>query len=559
MIPVGAALALLALTVVVAGRVVLPALIYRIYVRSTAENRPIRPDVAKGAGTFDIDYFACAVDLSRGDLVLDLVRPRTRYLQIGLYDTGADAIPTAHLTSASLPPGLPGEPLSLRIVRDARGAADALTLDAAGRTRTFLMVRALDPEEKMSPPALRPAPSVPVVPGLPVVGNLLPFLRDPIRFVQQAVRDHGDIVVVNGLLTNDGDDWRRRRKLIQPAFRQERIRAYSRLVPELADRLVDRWTEGETRDIHADMSGFTLDIVTRALFGRDVSDRAAQVGEALDVWMRRYENPLVFVAPWLDHLPTRFNRRLRRGHANLEAVVRQLIAEARAESGQAEGTDLLSTLVRLQDEEGRGLTDEELRDEVITLLLAGHETTSNVLAWTWMLLSRSPGARRALDEELGAVLGGRAPAYDDIGRLPYVEAVVKESMRLYPPAWQLGRDAVEDVTLGGYAIPKGANIFIAPVAIHRDARWFPEPEAFRPERWLDGSTTALPRGAWLPFGAGPRICIGGTFAMMELVLAVATIARRVRLELAEGFIPEPQPSVTLRPRAGMRMVVRGKA
>jgi cytochrome P450 len=364
----------------------------------------------------------------------------------------------------------------------------------------------------------------------------------------------GRVIFGNGLLTSEGDFWRRQRRLAQPAFHRDRIASYGTTMSGCTEKMLEGWRPGETRDIHQDLMRLTLAIVGKTLFGADVEGEAADVGRALEVSLTEFPrllNPLRRLGAAI--LPTRRNRALKQAVRDLDRIVFDLIRRKR-ESGRDTG-DLLSMFLAARDEDGSGMTDQQLRDESLTLFLAGHETTAIALTWTFYLLSQNPAVRRKLEEELDAVLAERAPAAADLPRMPFTESVVKESLRLYPPAWAMGRTAVEDVDLKGYRLAKGGSVLVSPWVTHRDPRFFEEPDAFRPERWADPRMKDLPKFAYFPFGGGPRICIGNQFAMMEAILATATVARRFRLSLAPGHPVETFPSITLRPRHGMRMTV----
>jgi cytochrome P450 len=303
----------------------------------------------------------------------------------------------------------------------------------------------------------------------------------------------------------------------------------------------------------------TLDIVAKSLFGSDISGETRGVSQAMAVVMDQFigQANLAFVLP--EKIPIPKSARLRRSVKHLDEVVYRLIRARRAAPKHT--GDLLGALLEAQDERGSGMTDEQLRDEIMTLFLAGHDTTANALSWTWYLLSQNPEKEAALFTELRSVLGSRAPTAADLARLPYTEMVIKESMRLYPPAWGVGRRAIRDYELDGYRIPAGTNFFLLQWITQRDARFFPDPERFEPERWRDDPirTGKLPRFAYFPFGGGPRVCVGAGFAMMEATLLLATIAQRFRLTLVPGQKIEPLFSVTLRPKYGMRMVLHERA
>jgi cytochrome P450 len=366
-------------------------------------------------------------------------------------------------------------------------------------------------------------------------------------------------VLGNGLLTSEGEFWQAQRKLIQPAFRHENIITYARIMTDTAAAMLAGWKDSETRDINEEMMSATLDIVAKSLFGSDVSGEAGGVGEAVAVVMERFigQANMAFVLP--KKIPIPKSARLRRSMKHLDDLVYKLI-RTRREAPKDTG-DLLGTLLEAQDGRGSRMTDEQLRDEIMTLFLAGHDTTANALSWTWYLLSQNPEKEEALFAELRAVLGSRAPAAADLQRLPYTEMVIKESMRLFPPAWGVGRRAIRDFELDGYRIPAGTSFFLLQWITQRDARFFPEPERFEPERWRDDPIRngKLPRFAYFPFGGGPRVCVGAGFAMMEATLLLATIAQRFRLTLEPGQAIELLFSVTLRPKSGMRMVLHQRA
>jgi cytochrome P450 len=365
-------------------------------------------------------------------------------------------------------------------------------------------------------------------------------------------------IVGNGLLTSEGDFWLRQRRLAQPAFSRQRIAEYGPIMVAVSQRYVDRLQPGESRDLHADMMRLALEIVTKALFDADVTSDAGEVGAALEVVMenfiRRWESLWQLPEWW----PTPSNIRRRRAVRRLDAIVYRFIHERR-QSGAA-GNDLLSRLLQARDVagDGTGMTDLQLRDELMTLFLAGHETTANAMAWTWYLLGQNPEKEAKLADELERVLAGRPPTVEDIARLPYTEAVVQESLRLYPPAYGFGRIASEDCQVGEFLIKKGTTAIMSQWVTHRDPRFFDEPDAFRPERWLDGLAKRLHRYAYFPFGGGARQCIGNTFAMMEAVLILATIVPRYRFVLVPGHAVVPRPVVTLRPEHGIKAVVEAR-
>src|SRR5713101_5900417 len=355
-----------------------------------------------------------------------------------------------------------------------------------------------------------------------------------------------------GLLTSEGEFWLRQRRLAQPAFHRARIASYAATMVEYTRRMLDGWRGGEERDAHQEMMRLTLQIVGKTLFDADVERDAKDVGKSLEQLLEIGANfrRTIFIPHWL---PTPTNLRIKREIAQIEKILYRIIAERRA-SGRDAG-DLLSMLLSAQDEDGSRMTDRQLRDEAITLFLAGHETTAITLSWTWWLLALHPQVEAKLHAELEAQLAGRAPAMEDLPQLPYLDRVLTESMRLYPPAWGMARMAVEDAEIGGYRIPKGAGISLAQWVVHRDPRWFENPEEFRPERWENDFAKKIPRFAYFPFGGGPRQCIGNSFAQMEAALILATIAQRFRLRLVPGHPVVPMPTITLRPKHGIRVTL----
>jgi cytochrome P450 len=300
------------------------------------------------------------------------------------------------------------------------------------------------------------------------------------------------------------------------------------------------------------MASLTLGIVGETLFGADVDgERSATITRALTDTLSMFDRVYSPAFRMLVRLPTPTMRRYRRIEADLDRVIAELIAERR--SAGASGDDLLSLLLRAE-ESGSGMTDEEVRDEALTLVLAGHETTANALAWTWYLLAQHPAAEARLHAELDDALAGRPPSASDLPRLRGAEAVLSESIRLRPPAWAIGRRAIRDVRIGEVDVPEGAIVVVSPWLLHHDARWWRDPEAFVPERWTSGEATRRPRSAFVPFGGGPRMCVGEPFAWMVGTLLLATIARRWRLRLVPGRPVTAQAVVTLRPRGGLPMV-----
>ena len=362
-------------------------------------------------------------------------------------------------------------------------------------------------------------------------------------------------VLGNGLLTSEGEFWRRQRKLVQPAFHQERIAAYTEVMVAYTERMLASWKDGQGLDVHEAMMRLTLDIVAKTLFDTDVSREAEDVGAALQFLMGKFMRQAAFAFLLPDSIPIPTTRRLRRAVGQLDKVIYEIIRRRRA-SGTMSG-DLLSVLLQAQDDEGLGMTDRQLHDEIMTLFLAGHETTANALSWTWLLLGQHPEVEEKLVEEIQRVLGGRAPTASVLPRLTYTEMVLREAMRLYPPVWVIGRRALAPFRMGSYELPAETNVVMSQLITHRDAKYFPEPERFDPDRWRpnDPRNLSLPRFAYFPFGGGPRVCIGAGFSMMEAVLLLATIAQKFKLTLVPGQTIEKLPSVTLRPKSGIRVVL----
>jgi cytochrome P450 len=441
--------------------------------------------------------------------------------------------------------------------------------------------------------SLRPPGPHPRWPGL----NLFAVRRDMLGFLLRAAREHGDIVYFKmgpqeayflnhpdyikdvlvtrqqnfikgralqrskrllgeGLLTSEGSFHRRQRRLAQPAFHRNRIAAYADVMTDYAVRQMLGWQDGQQLDISHEMMRLTLAIVGKTLFDADVEEKEAEeIGEALTSIFKLFNAMLLPFSEVLEKLPLPQNRRFERAKRRLDETIYRIINERRL-GGEDRG-DLLSMLLLSQDEEGTGsMTDEQVRDEVMTLFLAGHETTANALTWTWYLLSEHEAVEARVHAEVDEVLRQSArPSFDDVQRLRYTEMVLAESMRLYPPAWALGRLAVKETEIGGYRIAPGALVLLSQYVTHRDGRFYAEPERFDPERWLPEARAARPQFSYFPFGAGARRCIGESFAWMEGVLLIATLAGRWRMRHVPGHPVQLQPLITLRPKHGMLMTV----
>jgi len=361
-----------------------------------------------------------------------------------------------------------------------------------------------------------------------------------------------------GLLTSEDPLHLRQRRLMQPAFHKDRIAGYGLTMVAHADRVRQRWRDGAQLDVAQEMMRLTLSIAGKTLFDLDVESQAADVGAALTAVMESFWLTMLPLADLLERLPVPQLRRAKAARAKLDAIIYRMITERRAASHGTRG-DLLSMLLLARDEDGATMTDQQVRDEAMTIFLAGHETTANALTWTWYLVSTAPAAEARLHEEIERVLGGRLPTVADIGSLPYVERVVTEAMRLYPPAWIIGRRALQDYQIGEYLAPARSIIVMSPYVLQRDARYFADPDRFDPDRWTPEFRAALPPFAYFPFGGGPRRCIGDAFAWMELVLVVATLAQQWRFDLVPGHPVAPQPVVTLRTKHGMKMIANRRS
>lgn len=408
--------------------------------------------------------------------------------------------------------------LFLRLARE-HGDFVQIDLGRIGRSRLFLLSHPTLIEEVL------------------VIGNRS-FRKD---FTLRSLRRE----LGNGLLLSEGDFWKRQRRLVQPAFHRERVAGYGGTMVQLTREIADGWRDGEVLDIHHAMMELALRIVAKTLF--DVESRAenAVIGRAVALSQRRFtrKTNTGFLIP--DAWPTPTNVRFERAMRRLDAFILGIIADRRAAPGDR--GDLLSLLLGAQDDDGARMTDQQLLDEVKTLFLAGHETTTNLMTWTWKLLAEHPDVAARLRAELDATLAGRDPQPADLPTLPYTQQVIAEALRLYPPAWIVPREAIAPCTIGGQPIEPGDGVFVSPWVVHRDGRFFAEPERFLPERWTPEFRRQLPAYAYFPFGGGQRKCVGEAFALMEAHLILATIARRVSWTL----VPQPpiglDPSVTLRP------------
>ncbi|MFN0121299.1 MAG: cytochrome P450 [Blastocatellia bacterium] len=431
------------------------------------------------------------------------------------------------------------------------------------------------------------------------IRNLIALQRNPLRFFQELRAEYGDLVrfrmgtqrvwmvsdpelirdvlVVSqkkfmkgrgiqliktllgeGLLTSEGEFHLRQRRMVQPAFHRQRVAAYAETMTAYSARMADEWAKlpaGAPLDMSREMMRLTLVIAGKTLFDADVERDAGEVGQALTDLLEMSERIANPFAALFARLPLPATRRFDRARKTLDDVIYRIIRERRA-SGRDHG-DFLSMLLLARDEEGGAgqMSDQQVRDEALTIFVAGHETTATGLTWTWYLLSQHPEVEAKLHAELDTVLGGRPPRFEDVPRLRYTEMVFAESMRLFPPVWTIGRRAMADHQLGTHTVAAGDLLLMSQYIVHHDQRWFPDPEKFDPERWTPELKEARPKFSYFPFGGGTRTCIGEAFAWMEAVLVIATLAQRWKPRLAEGQVVETKPLITLRPRYGMNMLL----
>jgi cytochrome P450 len=444
------------------------------------------------------------------------------------------------------------------------------------------------------------APDPPIVRGLPLLGCLLEVQHDPLPFIAKLHHLYGDVVHVklgpksvylvthpddvqhvlqennrnykkgahyevlkpmfgNGLMLSEGDFWLRQRRLIQPAFLRKRLSGFATTMTDITEQMLERWdrvTErGGSFDVSRELVSLTLSIVCTTMFGTDISKEATGIGEAHAYCLAHAEQKVVSLLAVPDRIPSPGNLKYRRSVELLHSVIDRFIKERRA-SGEDRG-DLLSTLAFLRYEGTNELMDHaQLKDEIITIFLNGHETVSGALGWAFYLLSKNPLAAQKLHAEVDRVLGGRTPTVDDIPKLKYTTMVIEESMRLYPPAWMLERDTLEPDELGGYHIPANSTIFLCQWMTHRHEDFWENPEGFEPERFSRENSAARHRFAYFPFGGGPRLCVGVNFAMMEMALVLAMVAQRFQLDLVPGYPVGYEPVITLRPKQGIPMTPR---
>lgn len=451
----------------------------------------------------------------------------------------------------------------------------------------------------MSIAQVPPLSSPTTLPGLPLAGNILDIARNPLEFAERLQRDYGDFaafslgkgnktvlisdpnavkqvlletgksynrgdptyamrtVLGNGLVTSEGDFWKRQRKLAAPAFQHNSLNRYADLMVTYTQEMMVRWQSGTVYDIYEEMTLLAQRIIMKALFDVDVQESAKKAGSAFDAMMHGLGAQMKGLEALLpSFVPTPTRQKMHAGVDYINGLLMELIEKRRTEGSTEQ--DLLTMLMDARDEEGNPMSDTQLLDEIRTLYLAGHETTANTLSWSWLLLSQEPQVYAKLEAEIDAVLQGRAATFEDVQQLPYCNAVIKESLRCYPAAWVFQRMALEDVDISGYAIPKGTFIWISPWVLHHDARWFEDPNAFMPERWLKEKHEQPLREAYIPFGGGPRICIGNGFAMMEGVLLLATMVQHYRVALLPNHPVEIGVAGTIRPKHGVKATVTAR-
>jgi len=362
-------------------------------------------------------------------------------------------------------------------------------------------------------------------------------------------------ILGQGLLCSKGKRRHEQRRLLQPAFHTQRIAAFAEVMAAESARLRDRWQGGATVDVHEEMLRLTMRIVGRTLFNVDFESEAAELGDALDTVVATTSMKYAMIESLQKRIPLFRNRRLLDARRRLDEMIYEMIAQRRA--AEHDQPDLLSMLVQIRDSSDapKWMNDEQIRDEILTMFVAGHETNANALMWTWYLLAENPAAAEKLRAELDAVLGGRSPSMADLEKLRYTRMVFSEAMRIYPPVWIMGRRALRDTKVGDYFVPDRSHVHVSQFLMHRDARYFPDPERFDPERWTSEAAAARPRFSYFPFGGGPLQCIGEGFAWTEGLLVIATLASRWRMRLAPGHRVELKPQITLRSRFGMKMIL----
>ncbi|KST66131.1 cytochrome P450 [Mastigocoleus testarum] len=437
--------------------------------------------------------------------------------------------------------------------------------------------------------------SLPGPQGNFLLGSLIDFARDPLLFMTQCVREYGEITPLRlgskkvillakpeyiqqmlkdratftksmalksmhallgqGLLTSEGETWFRQRRLAQPVFHQKRIADYGEIMVTNTQKMLANWQDGDIKDIQSEMMHLTFSIIMKTLFNKDVlEDEAHDVAQAMQIsseWMITQRKSLI---PFPEIFPTPSNLRYHNAIKKLDKYIYRIVDERRS-SGEDPG-DLLSMMMQARDEDdGTQMNDKQLRDEIATLIFAGHETSANTLAWTWMLLSQHPTIQTKLRLEVEQVLGDRTPTFTDIPALKYTSMIIKEAMRLYPVVWTIIADTSRECTIGNYHVPGDCTVITSQWVMHRWERYFEEPESFKPERWAEDLEKRLPQGVYTPFGGGPRTCIGKNFALMEAVLLLVTIVQKFEINLIPNQSIVPEPTITLQPKNGIKVVL----
>ncbi len=436
--------------------------------------------------------------------------------------------------------------------------------------------------------------------GFPFLGNLPEFAHNPIQFIARLQKEHGDVaafslmgsksvlisnpediervlletgkrysngkqgassalqpILGNGLVMSEGDFWKRQRKLVAPAFHHQSIKQYADQIVAYGQDMTKTWQNGAVQDIHQDMMALTQRIIMKVLFDVDVRDNASEASKAFNAMMQAMGTQMTGPEAILpSFIPTRSRTAMKDGVAYINGLLTEIIEKRRADGSTKR--DLLAMLMDARDDEGQPMSMDQLLDEVRTLYLAGHETTATTLSWAWLLLSRNPDRYAKLENEIEQVLNGRTPTADDVQQLAYCNAVIKEALRCYPVAWITRRVALEDVEIGGYQIAKDTAVYLSPWIVHHDARWYAEPETFMPERWLKNKAELPSREAYIPFGGGPRICIGNGFAMMETVLILATILQHYHVSVSPEHPIELEVAGTLRPKSGLPVTITAR-
>jgi cytochrome P450 len=444
-------------------------------------------------------------------------------------------------------------------------------------------------------PVLEPPPPSRRLPpgprGLPWIGTAITLARDPLGFILELGHHYGSVsytrfgpyhvymlnepeliedvligkhrlctkdkstrdlmpLAGNGLLTSEGEPWRKQRKLASPPLQPKRIASYGATMRECAERAFGALRDGQELDLHALLGQVTLEIVGKTLLGVDATGDAERIARVIELFMQYFERQAYSPEGLLPlFVPTPRRVRMRRAVADLDRIIYPMIARCRANGAQED--HLLARLINARDEDGEPMSDLQLRDEAVTMLLAGHETTALALTYALYLLARHPDAAARLQAEVDGALAAAPSDPMALCTLPYLNAVARETMRLYPPAYVIGREVTEPFTIGGYHVDRGSQLLISQYTLQRDPRFFPEPERWNPERWLDGRGDALPRFAYFPFGGGPRVCIGNHFAMMEIAIVLATFVHALTVQLPAGYQLQPAPLVTLRVQGGL--------